>query len=328
MSSGTVPLARINDEKRGRSRPRLVLETPEMRGVSKRPRSSSTASMFSTGTWSRVYANDGRTGELIWQYDPEVPKEWGKYACCDVVNRGVAVWKGRVFVGTLDGRLVALDAGTGEVVWEVLTIDRERPYTITGRAEGSSRTSSSSAMAAANTACAATSPPMTGKTGDQRWRFWTVPGDPSKPFEDAAMELAASTWHGEVVGNRRRRHGLGLDGVRPRTRPALPGRRQRHALEPGYPQSRRRRQPVSLASIVAINPDDGSRAWHYQTTPGETWDYTAHAAHDPGRHRDRRRLAQGHHAGAEERLFLRARPHRRHVHIGRGLRAGELGEPR
>jgi len=62
--------------------------------------------LFSTGTWSRVYANDGRTGELLWSYDPQVPREWGRYACCDVVNRGVAVWKGRVFVGTLDGRLV------------------------------------------------------------------------------------------------------------------------------------------------------------------------------------------------------------------------------
>ncbi|MYE11385.1 MAG: PQQ-binding-like beta-propeller repeat protein, partial [Gammaproteobacteria bacterium] len=88
--------------------------------------------LFSTGTWSRVYANDGRTGELLWKYDPQVPREWGRYACCDVVNRGVAVWKGRVFVGTLDGRLAALDAGTGAVLWETLTIDPERPYTITG----------------------------------------------------------------------------------------------------------------------------------------------------------------------------------------------------
>ena len=70
--------------------------------------------MYSTGSWSVVYANDAVTGELIWKYDPEVPKSWGANACCDVVNRGVAVWKGKVYVGTIDGRLIALNAETGD----------------------------------------------------------------------------------------------------------------------------------------------------------------------------------------------------------------------
>ena len=175
--------------------------------------------MFSTGTWSRVYANDGRTGELIWQYDPEVPKEWGKYACCDVVNRGVAVWKGRVFVGTIDGRLVALDAGTGEVVWEVLTIDQERPYTITGAprvvkdlvviGNGGGEYGVRGYVTAYD-----------WESGDQRWRFWTVPGDPSKaPSKTRPWNSRGTHVARRVVGNRRRRHGLGLDGVRPRTQP-------------------------------------------------------------------------------------------------------------
>ena len=82
--------------------------------------------MFSTGSWSVVWAHDAKTGELLWSYDPQVPREWGKFACCDVVNRGAAVWKGRVYSGTLDGRLIALDAATGELAWEVQTTDPER----------------------------------------------------------------------------------------------------------------------------------------------------------------------------------------------------------
>ncbi len=88
--------------------------------------------MFASGAWSVVYAIDAKTGEQLWTYDPEVPREWGRKPCCDVVNRGVAVWKGRVYVGTLDGRLVALDAKTGKPVWDVNTIDRSKPYVITG----------------------------------------------------------------------------------------------------------------------------------------------------------------------------------------------------
>ncbi|HCO44713.1 MAG TPA: PQQ-dependent dehydrogenase, methanol/ethanol family, partial [Gammaproteobacteria bacterium] len=88
--------------------------------------------IYTTGDWSRVYAIDAATGEQIWSYDPKVPRAWGVNACCDVVNRGAAVWKGRVYVGTIDGRLIALDAATGQLAWETLTIDRSQPYSITG----------------------------------------------------------------------------------------------------------------------------------------------------------------------------------------------------
>ena len=135
--------------------------------------------MYTSGSWSVVFANDARTGELIWQYDPEVPKEWGVNACCDVVNRGVAVWKGRVYVGTIDGRLVALDAVSGEVAWDVNTIDRTKPYTITGAprivndkviiGNGGAEFGVRGYVTAYDTA-----------TGEQVWRFYTVPGDPSE----------------------------------------------------------------------------------------------------------------------------------------------------
>jgi quinohemoprotein ethanol dehydrogenase len=88
--------------------------------------------MYVSGPWSIVYAVDVRKGELIWTYDPKVPGKYGEIACCDVVNRGVALYKGLVYVGTLDGRLVAINAVTGEKTWEVLTVDQSESYTITG----------------------------------------------------------------------------------------------------------------------------------------------------------------------------------------------------
>ncbi len=266
------PLAGINDENVGDLGLAWYWNTGDSRGLEATPIVVDGV-LFSTGTWSRVYANDGRTGELIWRYDPEVPKEWGKFACCDVVNRGVAVWKGRVFVGTLDGRLVALDAGTGEVVWEVLTIDRERPYTITGAprvvkdlvviGNGGGEYGVRGYVTAYD-----------WETGEQRWRFWTVPGDPSEPFENEAMETAAATWHGEwweIGGGGTVWDSMAFD---PELNLLYIG------VGNGTPWNREIRSPgggdnLYLASIAALNPDDGTMAWHYQTTPGETWDYTA-----------------------------------------------------
>ena len=114
--------------------------------------------MYVTGSWSIVYALDAATGKQLWRYDPEVPGAVAGRACCDVVNRGVAWWGDTVDVGTLDGRLVALNAQTGEPVWGTC-----RP----------------------------------GRHGDLLWRFYTVPGDPSQPFESPAFEMAAKTWTGE-----------------------------------------------------------------------------------------------------------------------------------
>ena len=88
--------------------------------------------MYVTAAWSVLYALDARTGAPLWKYDPQVPKSWGTYACCDVPNRGAALWDDKVFVATLDGYLAAIDAATGKEVWKVDTIDRKSPFTITG----------------------------------------------------------------------------------------------------------------------------------------------------------------------------------------------------
>src|SRR5690606_5016227 len=88
--------------------------------------------IYITTAWSRVKGYDAATGEMLWQYDPEVPTEIAPQACCDVVNRGVAAWGDRLFLGTLDGRLVALDRENGQEIWSKVTVDRDKPYTITG----------------------------------------------------------------------------------------------------------------------------------------------------------------------------------------------------
>src|SRR3979411_1673194 len=150
--------------------------------------------MYQTASWSVVHAIDARTGKKIWSFDPGVDREKGYKGCCDVVNRGVAIYKGKVFVAAYDGRLIALDAASGAKVWEKDTlIDKEHSYTITGAprafngkvviGQGGAEYGARGYVTAYDT-----------ETGNQAWRWVTVPGDPAKPFEDASMEAAAKTW--------------------------------------------------------------------------------------------------------------------------------------
>ena len=231
--------------------------------------------MFVTSAWSRVYAIDAVTGDLKWSYDPEVPGEWGRRACCDVVNRGVAVYQGRVYVGSLDGRLIALDAATGVKVWEVDTlIDRDRFYSITGapRAAGG-KVFIGNGGAEFGVRGYVTA--YDAETGEQAWRFFTVPGDPSLPFEHPEMEMAAETWRGgewwEIGGGGTTWNSIVYD----------PDFNQVYlGVGNGAPWTRAIRSPgggdnLFLASIVAVDVDTGRMNWYYQTTPGDNWDYTA-----------------------------------------------------
>ncbi len=231
--------------------------------------------MFFTSAWSRVYALDAVTGEPRWSYDPQVPGAWGRRACCDVVNRGVAVYKGRVYVGSLDGRLIALDAATGELVWEVDTIiDRTRFYTITGApraANGKIFIGNGGAEFGVRGYVTA----YDADTGEQAWRFYTVPGDPSQPFEHPEMEMAAETWKGgnwwEIGGGGTVWNSIVYD---PDFNHVYLG------VGNGAPWTRVIRSPgggdnLFLSSIVALDADTGEMQWYYQTTPGDNWDYTA-----------------------------------------------------
>src|SRR5680860_359898 len=229
--------------------------------------------MYLTGPWSVAYAIDARKGKIIWTYDPEVPKGFGEKACCDVVNRGVALDQGLVYVGTLDGRLVAINASTGEKAWEVLTVDQNKAYTITGAprvVDGKVIIGNGGAEYGVRGYVTA----YDAATGDEVWRFYTVPGNPSDGFESKAMEEAAKTWTGEwwkFGGGGTVWDAMAYD---PELNTIYIG------VGNGSPWNRDIRSPeggdnLYLSSIVALNPKDGDVKWHYQTTPGDTWDYTA-----------------------------------------------------
>ena len=152
--------------------------------------------MYVTSAWSKVFALDAKTGAPLWTYDPKVPSRVAVNACCDAVNRGVAAWKGRVYLGTLDGRLIALDAASGHPAWEVMTVPEGGRYTITGAprvVKGMVLIGNGGGEVGVRGYISA----YDADTGRQIWRFYTVPGEPSKPFESAALERAAKTWSGE-----------------------------------------------------------------------------------------------------------------------------------
>ena len=151
--------------------------------------------MYSTSSWSMVYAHDALTGKLLWMYDPKVPREWAVHACCDIVNRGVALQDDKVFVGTLDGRLVSLDAATGKVRWDIQTTDKKRPYTITG-APRIAKDKVIIGNGGGEYGVRGYVTAYSVDTGEMAWRFYTVPGNPDEPFEHPAMETAAKTWGG------------------------------------------------------------------------------------------------------------------------------------
>ncbi len=230
--------------------------------------------MYVSTAWSMVKAYDVRTGAVLWEYDPDVARAKAADACCDVVNRGVAVWNGKVYLGALDGRLIALDGRSGREVWSVQTTDTAAPYTITGVpriikgnviiGNGGSEYRVRGYVTAYD-----------AETGRQVWRWWTVPGDPSRPYEQPELARAARTWRGDAywkIGG----GGTVWDGMAydPELDTIYVGTGN------GNPWNQGIRSPgggdnLFLASIVALDPGTGRYKWHYQTTPGESWDYTA-----------------------------------------------------
>jgi PQQ-dependent dehydrogenase (methanol/ethanol family) len=267
------PLDQINVDNVHRLGLAWYLDTGTKRGLEATPLVIDGV-LYTTGSWSKVFAVDAVTGESLWNFDPQVPRAWGVNACCDVVNRGVAAWGNNIYVGTLDGRVIALERTTGEVVWETMTIDQSRPYTITGAprvvkgnviiGNGGSEYGVRGYVSAYD-----------AQTGEMNWRFYTVPGNPDEPFENDAMAMAARTWSGDLwweVGG----GGTVWDSM---------------AYDPeldllyigvgnGAPWNRHVRSPgggdnLFLSSVVALKPETGEYVWHYQTTPGDSWDYTA-----------------------------------------------------
>ena len=226
--------------------------------------------LYATGSWSVVYAIDAKTGELRWTYDPKVARERAYFICCDVVNRGVALYKGKVYVGTLDGRLIALDEHSGTPVWTASTADKAKPYSVTSApriAKGLVVIGNSGSEYGVRGYISA----FDAETGKPAWRSYTVPGNPAQGFESKAMEAAAKTWQGEwwITGG----GGTAWEGI---------------VYDPdldllyfgtGNPTAWYRAlrggggDNLYTASILAVHASNGELAWYFQNTPGDNWDF-------------------------------------------------------
>jgi quinohemoprotein ethanol dehydrogenase len=235
--------------------------------------------MYVTSAWSIVYALDAKTGAELWTYDPEVDKSVGVKACCDVVNRGVAVYEGQVFVGVIDGRLEALNAKSGVRNWSVVTVDQSKPYTITGAprvVDGRVMIGNGGAELGVRGYLSA----YDAGTGDKIWRFYTVPNpnkQPDNEISDAAfVDIGNVTWgdEGRWVtdgGGGTVWDSIVYDEVNDQII---------FGVGNGSPWNRNFRDPAGgdnlfLSSIVAVDAATGKYRWHFQTTPGDNWDYTA-----------------------------------------------------
>ena len=232
--------------------------------------------MYTSGTWGYVYAVNAASGKELWRYDPKPDYFIGRHPCCDLVNRGVAVWKGKVYVASVDGRLHALDAATGKKIWVADTItDHKLPYSSTGAPQvaGNVVVIGNSGADMGHTAVRGYVAAYDLETGKFKWRFYTVPPAVGQPYENPELAQADKTWDPhrkpEFNGGGTAWDGFAYDA----------------ALNLVYfgtanaaPYDLRQLGPAKLdslftASILALDASTGRMAWYYQTTPRDSWDY-------------------------------------------------------
>ena len=268
------PLKGINEKNVADLKVDWFIDLPKDRGLVSTPLVIDGVLYF-CGTMNIVRAVDATSGKWIWEYDPEVVKHIaGKRQIGWVHNRGISFYKGKIFAATWDGRLIALDAKTGKEIWRALTFAPTESLYITGAPKafkdkilignGGTEYGPSRGYVTAYDA----------ETGKQAWRFYIVPGNPANGFENEAMEMAAKTWTGEWWkhgGGGNAWHGFTYDADLDVLYIGTGN---------GSPWNRKIRSPgggdnLFLSSIVALDPDDGKYLWHYQTTPGESWDYNS-----------------------------------------------------
>jgi quinohemoprotein ethanol dehydrogenase len=228
--------------------------------------------LYGITTWSVVFALDARTGKEIWRWDPANEQPVVRPAiCCGTVNRGIALYNGMIIAPSIDGRLFALDARTGKPVWETRVVESKELFTLTMApriagdkviigASGGDRPTRGNFVA------------VDAQTGKLAWRFYTVPGDPSKPFENEAMRAAAKTWGPDFYKNGG--GGAVWDGF------AYDPEANLVYVGTGNPMPwvQNFRTPQGLdalytCSILAVDLTTGQLKWHYQAVPNDTWDY-------------------------------------------------------
>ena len=264
------PLDQINDENIDQLGLAWSLELPTNQNVESTPLAIDGV-LYLTLPWSRVVAVDGATGEQLWLYDPEVPGEWNINVCCGFDNRGAAAYEGKIIFGTLDGRLIALDAGTGQPVWSIQATPEGR-YSITGAprvADGKVFIGSAGGEFDVRGHIDA----YDVNTGERLWRFFTVPGNPADGFEDDTQAMIAETWIEEGWWDKGP-GGTVWDAITydPQTDLVIFGTGNGAPWD-AVDRDAGQGDNLFLSSIVAVHADDGTYAWHYQETPWETWDY-------------------------------------------------------
>ena len=234
--------------------------------------------MYTSGERGYVYALEAATGRQIWRFDPHVNPQAMRNPCCDLVNRGVAVWKGRVYVASVDGQLHALDAKRGRQIWSVDTIvDHSLPYSSTGApiVAGSLIVIGNSGSDMGKRGVRGYVSAYNWETGALKWRFFTVPAPPGHPFENPALKAAAKTWNLKP-GTGYEGGGVVWDGLTydPKlnlvyfgTSNAAPYDLKQLGLSQG--------DCLFTASILAVNATTGRLVWYYQETPHDSWDFDA-----------------------------------------------------
>jgi quinohemoprotein ethanol dehydrogenase len=272
-----TPLTEIDKETLNRLAPAWFYELDTYRGQEATPLVADGV-LYTTTAWSKAYALNAATGELIWSYDPQVPGAAGAKACCDVNSRGPALYMNKLIIATLDGRLIALDRATGAPVWSVVTVDQTKMYTITG-APRVVKDKVVIGNAGAEFGVRGYVSAYDADTGELAWRFYVVPGDPAAGPDGAASdkalaEIAAPTWFGrwyEMGGGGTPWDAIvydaELDQLYVGTGNGSPWNR--------LIRSDGRGDNLFLSSVLALDPDTGGYLWHYQESPGESWDFTS-----------------------------------------------------
>ncbi|WP_170228288.1 PQQ-dependent dehydrogenase, methanol/ethanol family [Denitratisoma oestradiolicum] len=267
------PLTQINEHNVGRLGLIWTLDLPDTHSVTTVPLAVDGVIYFAAG-YTVVHAVDARTGKLLWRYDSEATKLAGHKMRGSWGIRGLAFWRGRVYAGTVDGRLIAVDAKTGKLAWSTMTVGKNDNRYITGAPKVFNGLVVIGHGGADYGPVRGYVTAYDAETGVQRWRFYTVPGNPADGFENKAMEMAAKTWTGEWW-----KHGGGGTVWNAMTYdPEF--NRIYLGTGNGAPWNQKIRSPgggdnLFLCSVVALDADTGEYVWHYQTNPGETWDYNS-----------------------------------------------------
>ena len=265
------PLTEINAETLSRLAPAWYFEFDTYRGQEATPLVVDGV-LYTTSAWSKAYALNAATGELLWSYDPKVPGAAGAKACCDVNSRGPALYEDKLIIATLDGQLIALDRETGAEIWSTVTVDQSKMYTITG-APRVVKDKVIIGNAGAEFGVRGYVSAYDADTGELAWRFYVVPGDPAAGPDGAASDnaladIAAPTWFGrwyEMGGGGTPWdaivYDVELDQLYVGTGNGSPWNRLIRSDGKG--------DNLFLASVLALDPDTGEYIWHYQEAPGE-----------------------------------------------------------